>query len=181
MTKIINSFLLSLILSTTAMAAEPACQNGPIYPVCADQYQLYRDAKAEAQAADRLVLIKFGYDACPWCRSLHGIFAAAQADGSLTAKGLQLLEIGVVDPNGKKVGSGYRTLARVAVNAVEAPKPALQYEAYPMLAMLDPNTESAVMIGTGSLEDNSDGRGHDEAKVWSAIEDAARRLRAATQ
>jgi hypothetical protein len=51
-------------------------------------------------------------------------------------------------------------------------------EGIPVLALVNPQTGKAVIIGTEALEQNSDThKGHDPAKVLAALDAAAKSLR----
>lgn len=172
------SLIFSICLTTTfAMATEQSSgcdDSNRIYKVCTDQNQIIEKYYSTAQSENKLVLITFGADWCPWCKSLNRIFSESevwsQLDGSVVNS-----EIGVNDISGKNVESGLKIITDLlSLNN----KDSSTYNGLPFLAVVDPKTKKAAFIQTGDLEDNSNGEGHDRKKVIEAILKAVSEVKA---
>jgi hypothetical protein len=158
----------------------PECRNGAIYKTCEDQRKLYKDLLTQMTEVNKqeLLLVIFGYDACPWCVSLNRILRSDEGQAFLREKKLRLLEIGVFDPKMKAVLSGYRVMFQVTLQSIDSPRSTLGgQEAYPMMALVNPRTKSSVLIETGDLEENTPtSKGHDFRKIQQTLLNASVKL-----
>lgn len=162
-------------------AKKPAdCKNGLIFKTCDDQYALFK-AVAEQLKVEQgnKPLIVFGFESCPWCKSLNRIFNSEAGKSFLESRKLKLLEIGTLsnDDSLSPIASGFRVLTRVLMQSIEAPKNVLSGETYPLMAIVDPVKGASVLFKTGNLEQNTKAsKGHDVYKIQEAIDLALRKL-----
>jgi thioredoxin-related protein len=183
----LKTAILALSLFTALMSfAEPAktdaktptsteCNDtNKTYKICSDQGVPYKATLEKAKADNKLVLLSFGADWCPWCQSLHKIFGTADFQRDFD-KNLVIQEIGVFRYDSRtKIESGMNILKTV----IEANAKKLDMvDGYPFLVMLSPKNNKAVFIPTGSLEDNSHGKGHDTKKIKVALNKAIKQLK----
>lgn len=167
----LNTALFSLLLmfvTSVAAAETPAesCDDSQlIYKICTDQKVIYAQKLQEASEQNKLMLVTFGADWCPWCKSLKRIFD--QAKGELSTKYV-VFEIAVYYPtSGDTFESGIQLTEEIMkLNNLD---PKETFKGIPALAVINPQTGKAAFISTGNLEDNSNGYGHDVQKVMAAI------------
>jgi thiol-disulfide isomerase/thioredoxin len=138
---------------------------GAIYRPCEDQRVILAKALAEAKASNAKLIVVFGADWCPWCRSLEKILPTAGVLGDAEFKGrYTFVNIATsVLANGQKISvpTGAEALKNVEVNAK------LASNGVPFIAVIDPNRPDRIFAtGTDDLEDNSGGqRGHSAEKI----------------
>ncbi len=157
-------FLLLLLSTSPAFAEAPCNDAGKIYRLCADQTKIYADTLARAAKEKKLAVVVLGADWCPWCQSMHKIFA----DPAPYAERFVLAEIGIYNGRDKNI-SGEKVLEQVMREAKLTERP----KGVPMLAVVNPKTKAAVLIDTGDLEQNTkEKKGHDPKKIWAALESA---------
>ena len=73
-----EEFLPDVLLSNTGLKivhprGTSCYDEDRIYKFCVDQKQLFEKAKLEAWLADKDLLLIYGYDKCPWSRSIHNL------------------------------------------------------------------------------------------------------------
>lgn len=173
MKKIILALSISL-LSLSSFAAENCNDTRRIYKVCSDQSIPHQAILKRALEEEKLVLIKFGADWCSWCHSLHTLFNTQTFWESLNNQVL-LSEIGVyMYDSATKVESGRDILQELlSVNQ----KDSSIVTGFPFLVVVNPQDNKSVFIGTGDLEDNSNGNGHSPDAVRAAILNAVNQLK----
>lgn len=144
------------------------------YKICSDQTIAYKTTLESAKAEGKLILISFGADWCPWCQALHKTFATPDFQKDYN-KSLAVHEIGVFRYDSRvKIESGVNILKGI----VESNGKKMEIvDGYPFLVMLRPKDGKAVFISTGSLEDNSHGKGHDIKKIKMALNKAMTQLK----
>jgi hypothetical protein len=170
---ILLAILSASCLASWAGAAEPACHDADkVYKVCSDQEESYRADLARAKEQDKMLVVVLGAEWCPWCMSLHHMLSDPAFGGEF-AKKFVLGGVALYDGK-KKVPSGESVLARLKAQARFDRK----IEGIPVLAMVNPKSEKAVLIDTAPLEKNTKTKkGHDPKKVLAALETAAAKVR----
>lgn len=167
--------LIIFVTFCTSMTAYSCDDSGKIYKVCSDQQAAFQATLEQAIAEDKIVLVKFGADWCPWCQSLHKILSNEQMLREIGNDQLLLSEIGTNMYNSaEKVESGINILLAI-LEANGQSKDVVK--GTPLIVVLRPSDLKAVFINTGDLEDNSKGEGHDKQKVKQAIQEAMNQLR----
>ena len=154
-----------LILSFLLVQNSWACEDAKkIYKICSKQQKLYDDASANAKKNEKLLLVTFGFEACPWCQSIHKIFTAAENQTKLAAYQLVTIEAKSKELDGKQV-------------LEKLNKKKVKVDGYPFLAIVNPKNGKTAFINTADLEANTETtKGHDAAKLFGAIDKAARNL-----
>ncbi len=167
--------ILFLFIHIPSLAWSKDCDDSnKVYKVCSDQSKAYKDSLNLAKSSKKLVLVKFGADWCPWCQSLHRMFNDKKFWSGLD-KDLVLSEVGIYKYNSRdKISSGEDILSKILKTNGKARK---EVKGVPFLAVVRPSDNKAVFIETGSLEDNSSGKGHDPEKVKAALDKAITSLR----
>lgn len=184
---LVSWILLGWVGAGQAQGPTDACQNGVIYQTCGDQqWEAYqRLLKATKEAGQPLygqkIMLIFGMDSCPWCRSLHRTLVTAASDESkalLRDRKLNLLEIGMFDSGNKFVPSGYRVFVQALLQSIDLPRNTLNGQlAFPLIVIMDPIKRATVLIKTGALEKNSGAsKGHDLNKISDAIDAGLKKL-----
>lgn len=152
---------------TRQMASTPVCDDSQfIYKTCTDQKLLFAEAFQNARTENQLLLVTFGADWCPWCRSLNQIFRNPTFLSKLPAP-VQMLEIGMY--NGKSQvenPSGSETLGLVIENSKQQP----EIQGFPFLALINPANGKVAFLNTGDLEENTaTNKSHSPKKLVSAL------------
>jgi len=162
-------FVSGLPLSAGAAGCDDA---GKIYRVCQDQQGLYRAAAEKAVAEKKLLLVVFGADWCPWCRSLNTMLSTEELREKM-APGTELVEIGLFQEQ-EKLPSGEAVLDQLAGYS----KAKVNRKGIPLLAMVNVEKKKAVFIDTAALEKNTKvSKGHDPEKFATAIRKATAQLK----
>lgn len=152
-----------------------------IYAPCEDQMQRFLDAAASAQRKGRFLVIVFGADWCPYCRSFNTVLPGGDVLGHEDFKDkADHINIAVSAISaGKKVDieSGYQVLRWVASKAAGREP----MKGIPFIAVIDPRSANAATLNTTGLEISElwaaiSGSTYDPAKVRAAIMDAIKRL-----
>lgn len=169
--KLLNCVLVILVGASFVQASdntEASCNdNKKIYKVCTDQYRAFENALKKAKASDKLVLVTFGAEWCPWCLSMNQVLNDNKVWKKLEAKVLRS-DIGIYKYDSRKqVETGRKVLDELlAINK----KDPTDYKGIPLLAVVDPKTKKTIFINSGDLEKNTKKKkGHDKAKVTEVI------------
>ncbi len=111
------------------------------YDACADQMALFSVALAKAQAANRKLLVVFGADWCPWCRTIDGNLPTADYLGhpDLTGK-IEVVNIAV---SAVKDGRKVRLASGITVLELVTREVLLDKSGggIPFFALVDPTTD----------------------------------------
>jgi thiol-disulfide isomerase/thioredoxin len=162
-------FLLVFVARKTHAAESSPCNDhGKIYKVCSDQEATYQNKLSDAKAQNKMLVVVLGADWCPWCVSLHKMLGSPRFGKGFSGK-YELVDVGVY--NGKvKVPSGDTILNHLKDQAHYARK----IDGIPVLVLVNPQNEKAVLIDTEPLEKNTETKkGHDPKKVLAALEKAS--------
>ena len=144
---------LVLLAAMIPAQAKPA-ERPAIYDPGADAKAQIAAAVNKAGAENRVVLLMFGGNWCPWCRRLHELFAADAAVRRLLAERYVLVLVDVGEKPGQPLNQDLVDLYRV------------KGLGYPALAVLDKQGQLLCAQSTGVLEK---GKGHDPARVLSFL------------
>jgi thiol-disulfide isomerase/thioredoxin len=114
-----------------------------IYDDCADQMSLFQRARAEAFGAKKQVLVVFGANWCPSCRTFKTLtespdFVSRPFKGKPLAERLHMVEIAVSRLHEGKVASV--PSGEAVLNGVLAARPDLKQRTIPFIAVIDPIT-----------------------------------------
>lgn len=163
----------SLIAGAQDGASQNCNDNRMIYKVCSDQKDIFTQAANDAQAKKQWLAVTFGAQWCPWCRSLNTLFSKIDFVQKMNGNFLTI-NIAVYQPESYDVVPTGMSLLNelLAKNNQDISI----FNGVPLLVVVDPLAQKAVFIQTGDLEDNSNGEGHDPAKVLSALNKAAKEL-----
>jgi thiol-disulfide isomerase/thioredoxin len=111
------------------------------YDACADQMALFTAALAKAQAANRKLLVVFGADWCPWCRTIDGNLPTADYLDHADLKGrIDVVNIAVsVATDGRRL----RLASGIAVQTWVASDMLFDKATggIPFFALVDPTTD----------------------------------------
>lgn len=111
------------------------------YDACADQMSKFTDALAKAQAANRKLLVVFGADWCPWCRTIDSNLPTADYLEHPDLKGkVDVVNIAV---SAAKDGRKVRLPSGIAVQTLVAQDLLLDKTngGIPFFALVDPATD----------------------------------------
>jgi len=146
--------------SNSAFAAKSPCKDdGLVYKHCHQQEPIYKHGLAKAKAQKKLLLVQFGFESCPWCQNLHRVFTRGELQ-KYVGKNFVFTEIDITSKSGKALFDKIKG---------KYDKPANK-TGFPFLLVINPKTLKSDYQDTGVLEDNSHGKGHNVAKVQSALE-----------
>lgn len=160
------ALFLSFLLPLLSFAAD--CDDaGKVYRYCQDQKKIYEDSKAKAEGENQLMLVAFGADWCPWCRSLHTLLVVERESHQIAGKAV-IEEIALYKDQ-DKIPSGWAVLDEVAGYS----KAKVDKEGIPLLAVVNPKNKKAVFIDTAKIEKNTKvSKGHDMKKLAAAVKKA---------
>lgn len=121
--------------------------NQAVYPICADQMQLFARGLVDARASGKLLLVTFGATWCPWCAMLQkqiasGELLAKRGDPLDFAATFHHLEIGLSTlrkGHKAKIPSGEAVLALVLQQAS-----GVRIRLIPFVAVVDAGTDDRV-------------------------------------
>lgn len=165
-------FFVSGFTPISASAEEACDDSGKIYRICQDQKTIFAAAAEKAIAEKKNLLVVFGADWCPWCRSLNTMLNAEEVKESISPDTV-LVEIGVYKEQ-DKLPSGEEVLAQV----IGYSKAKVNRKGVPLMALVDPVKKKAVFVDTAPLEKNTKvSKGHDPKKVSDALKKAAAKLK----
>lgn len=162
---------------TPAPGCETAQQPNQIYDTCADQMALLGQARVEALASKRPLMVVLGANWCPSCKSLNRVLkssgGASELSGGVAAgrplaERVQIVEIAIstlYQGRVQPVPSGQAVL-----RAMLADHPDVTLRGVPFLAVVDPTTGSTSVRNLDDLEGAS---GWSQAALAAAIEAAA--------
>lgn len=151
-------------LSAYAGNCEPA---GRIYPACSDQKKNFEESLSKAKQENKLLVVTMGADWCPWCVSLHKIFAQATKGQAFLFFDVALYDGRERLPVAEKILSDLKLWSKISKDL----------KGIPLLFVVNPKTKKAIFIDTEPLEKNTtNSKGHDENKVTQALREAKARL-----
>lgn len=178
-------FLLASCAHKSAKDTEvtsPVCDDtSAIYKTCGDQVAVFTQAVEQAKAENKIILITFGADWCPWCQSLHKTFESEDfkkewnkkkdKERSLADR-ITVLRIGVshlVQNQRQRVPSGYAIFEQVARDTANDDK---RINGIPYLVFYNPKKQEAVFRDSGNLEKKGKGVAHDPKKILRAVRES---------
>ena len=135
--------------SGTARGENPATPLPSIFPKGVDAKAAVQKAVVQAKAENKLVLLMFGADWCPWCHRLHHLFQSDPGVAALLAKRFVFV---MVDAGERK-----SPLNQGLINQY-----GLKPYGLPALVVLDADGRPLSAQSSGVLEE---GKGHSPAKV----------------
>jgi thiol-disulfide isomerase/thioredoxin len=147
-----------------------------LYKSCDDQMRMFLDAVARARAERKLLIVVFGADWCPECRSLDELLAGDQVIGRPGLERMAVVHIAVSVLAGQRlvdVWSGLHVLKEIAARAGAREK----LKGIPYVAVVDPETaDRTALFSTAGTALEGDRKGHDPAKIEAALRQALARL-----
>ncbi len=151
-----------------AAALPPPCDDSAkIYKVCSSQRKLYAEALTGAAKEKKLLLVEFGFEACPWCVSMYKILHSPGNKEKTAAYHLIQIETGNSKLDGRKV-----------LAALRKKEPGTKLEGFPFLALVNPVSGKTILLNTGGMEKNTaSSKGHDPEKIFAALGKAAGKIR----
>ena len=166
----LSAFLFAF--AAASFAADPKCDDsGKVYKICRDQDASYSASLAQAKEQNKMLVVVLGAEWCPWCLSLHHMLSDPSFGGRFGQK-FQLTDVGLFEGK-KKIPSGEAVLAKLKNQAHFDKK----IDGIPVLAVVNPKNEKAVIIDTEPLEKNTKTKkGHDPKKVLAALEKASAQI-----
>jgi thioredoxin-related protein len=149
--------------------AEGCPAPGQTYKPCVDHMAAFKDAIARAAQSDRKLLIVFGADWCPWCKALDKSLPSADVLDHADLKGkVELLKVAtsaIINGKRVKVTSGQEVFDLILETST-GDLPA----GIPSFALVDPKRPGrAIVRESVPVEDNSNGRDHDRAKLRALL------------
>jgi len=155
-----------------AHGAEACDDNGQIYRVCSDQQEIFSAAVDKAMKEKKMLLLVFGAEWCPWCKSLNTMLTTDELKKTI-AKDMVVAEIGLYK-NSDRLPSGDAVLKKIA----SLSKNKVKKDGIPVMAVYDPEKKGAFFIDTEPLEKNTKvSKGHDPKKLAAAVKKASSTLR----
>lgn len=145
----------AVLLLATLVSAQAAPGTRPaIYDPDADAKAQIAAAVERAGRENRVILLMFGGNWCPWCHRLHELFAADGAIRRVLQDRYLVLLVDVGEKPGQPLNQDLVDRYRV------------KGFGYPALAVLDKGGKLLCAQSTGVLEK---GKGHDPAKVLNFL------------
>jgi thiol-disulfide isomerase/thioredoxin len=111
------------------------------YDACADQMALFTAALTKAREGNRKLLVVFGADWCPWCRTIDGNLPTSEYLGHTDLKGrVDVVNIAV---SAAKDGRKLRLASGIAVQTLVGEQMLLDKTngGIPFFALVDPSTD----------------------------------------
>jgi thiol-disulfide isomerase/thioredoxin len=144
-------------------------RSGQIYDSCADQMSLFLRARAEAYGAKKQMLVVFGANWCPSCRSLKAVLTspvvmAREFNQKALRDRVQVIEIATSTLHEGRVvpvPSG-----EVVLRGLLAARPDVKQRVIPFVAMVDPVTGA---VSARNLDDLDGPQGWDLPAIASAL------------
>lgn len=165
------ALFLAFLLPIFSFAAD-CDDSGKIYRHCADQKKIYEAAMEKAKAEKQMLMLSFGADWCPWCRSVHTLLVVEKENHQIG--GGAIVEEIAVYKDQDKLASGWEVLEEVAGFSKEK----VDKEGIPILAVVNPVSKRAIFIDTGKMEKNTKvSKGHDVKKLQAAVKKAIATLK----
>lgn len=146
------ALLLAAGLGFSAIAADPAGKQPPIYDEHAEGGAQISDALALAKKENKRVLLQFGANWCGWCHKLHDLF---QTNSAIAARLKESYVVVLVDVNkghNAETDKHYGTPTQHGL---------------PVLVILEPDGKMITTKDTGELEQ---GDHHDPKKVLAFLD-----------
>ena len=137
-----------------------------VYKTCTEQDVIFAQAEEQAKKAGKPLLVKFGFENCPWCLALHKSFKEGGLKDFVSEQ-FVVAEINIIPDSGKKVFEKIKGSYAKKSNET----------GFPFLIVYDPQKKKSVHQDTGDLEDNSNGKGHNLQKVKLALSNAVKKLK----
>ncbi len=160
-------FFLFYLGAGISSAKEAACDDSKLtYKTCTSQETIFSKSFKEAKHNKKLLLVQYGFEGCPWCQVMHKGFMHGKMKGFID-KNFVFTSINISEKTGKSVFNKNRGEYK------ESPKKT----GYPFLVVINPATNKSVHRDTGDLEDNSNGKGHDLAKLTKALKEAIKKVK----
>lgn len=157
-----------LLLASMVWAAD--CDVSKPYNTCNDQGSDFSAAATKAKEAKKPLLLVFGAEWCPWCRSLHSILKEA----SLPESGNYVIQEIALYEGQEKNPSGMAVLEKVKGMAG---KPKVG-SGIPFIALVNPTKEKAAFISPSSLQTSSKvTKGYDSTSLFMALKGAEKQVR----
>lgn len=160
----------------------PACPVATTaYKGCEDQVAILAAALEEAKAQDKLLLVVFGADWCPWCRALDIMIPSEEimgfkGDGFEYKGRFNFTKIAVsviAKPKNAPVPSGVTLIDLIAAEAGIKQAPGI-----PFIAVINPKTGKVFARDTEDLENNTaTSKGHHAEKVRAVLREAEKAVR----
>jgi thiol-disulfide isomerase/thioredoxin len=151
------------------------------YKGCEDQVASLEAAILEAKAQNKLLIVVFGADWCPWCRALDIMIPSDQimgykGDGLDYRVRFNFTKIAVsviAKPRNAPVPSGIRLIDEVAAEAGITKPPGI-----PFIAVINPETGKVFARNTEDLENNTaTAQGHHAEKIRAVLREAEKAVR----
>jgi thiol-disulfide isomerase/thioredoxin len=140
------------------------------YDACADQMAKFTDALDKARESKRKLLVVFGADWCPWCRTIDGNLPGADYLDHADLKGrIDVVNIAV---SAAKDGRKVRLASGIAVQTLVAHDMLLDKTdgGIPFFALVDPSTDRlAIGMSNGRFATMIDDRPANLAPEFRAI------------
>jgi thiol-disulfide isomerase/thioredoxin len=186
--KMFFTLTLTAFVATAAAAESKTAKcddKANIYKTCSDQKAPFAAAVAKAKKENKIMVITFGADWCPWCRSLHSVMtgkefqdalASEKAKDKTLASQLMFANVGVSHKIGdtrESVPNGHEIFAQIATDTKSGEQ---KINGMPYLVFYNPASGKAVFRDSGNLEKAGDGVGHDPGKIVAAIKEAVGKL-----
>ncbi len=152
----------SLLLSTPALSRCNDKKN--VYKVCSDQLEIFNSASAKARTQNKMLIVNFGAEWCPWCHSLHKLFSNDQFKTKLGTKA-NFVDIALYKKR-DKLASGQKVLKKL----ISWAESKVKMQGMPFIAILNPRNNKVTLLNTADLEQNTKtSKGHNSDKVFKAL------------
>lgn len=129
-----------------------------VYKTCTHQKTIFTQGLEKAKKSNRLLLLIYGFEECPWCHNLHQLFSKGDLK-SFANQNFVVVDINIKEPSGKEVFLSNRS------DYKKTPAET----GFPFLVIINPKTGGQTYLETTDLEDNTNGKDHDISKLKSAL------------
>lgn len=158
--------LVSTFFEGNIMAQEKTCEDSElIYKNCTSQNLVFEQALAKSKKQKKKLLIKYGFEECPWCKNLFNLFTKGDLKSFVETE-FVLVNINIKTPTGKDIFKKYKGTLKEEATKV----------GYPFLVVLNSQNFKQIHLDTGELEDNSKDKAHDIGKVKAALKEALQKI-----
>jgi thioredoxin-related protein len=156
-----QSINLETLRAEEVNSQKQSCEDSQaIYKKCSDQNKIFSDGYLLAKKNKKLHLIKYGFENCPWCQSLHKLLEVGELKEFKNSHFISS-NIDITTSSGKEVFS------RNKGDYTKKPNET----GFPFLVIINAENNKQVYLDPSDLEDNTNGKGHDIKKLKSALED----------